>query len=461
MRYEMKRLTLIITILILITFNNSEAHRSSFSDAQISFQTFYYSLAPYGEWIEIEYGIYAWRPIRVRFDWAPYLIGRWVWTPYGWYWDSYEPFGWAVYHYGRWYHDDYYGWIWIPDYVWAPAWVEWRFTDGYIGWSPLPPYASFSISIGIRFTINWYSPYHYWHFVPLRYFCGYEVHKFIVAPKYKYRIYRESKYSIDYRYENGYVVNRGIDRSFIERHRGRIVEARVEETTRLRDFTERRKTYDNRVIIYRPNENEINRNERVRVIKSERKLSLDVNKLTTPRERIDTSPRVREENERKQIDRIDEGINRQRIIEGEKERKGIDSYNDIRKLESEKELGRRNRTTHEKEDKILDRESDNRNEKSLNIPDLRKEESNRFQYRSYMKYETPSSTTRDYNRKSESNYNRKGKIQESDMRNEKSIKENIKDQYKQRNTDSEFDSKIRSNMKIDNNRELNDRRRER
>ncbi|MFN3693884.1 MAG: DUF6600 domain-containing protein, partial [Ignavibacterium sp.] len=130
---------------------------------------FYTNLSPYGTWIEIDYGVVAWRPTIIKRNWAPYKIGRWVWTDYGWYWDSYEPFGHIVFHYGRWYYDDYYGWIWIPDDEWAPAWVEWRYDDDYIGWAPLHPYAVFSVNFGIRITYNYNVPYAYWHFVTYRY----------------------------------------------------------------------------------------------------------------------------------------------------------------------------------------------------------------------------------------------------------------------------------------------------
>ncbi|MFM8785319.1 MAG: DUF6600 domain-containing protein, partial [Phycisphaerales bacterium] len=37
----------------------------------------------------------------------------------GLYWHSYEPFGWAVYHYGRWAWWDPRGWVWIPDKTWG------------------------------------------------------------------------------------------------------------------------------------------------------------------------------------------------------------------------------------------------------------------------------------------------------------------------------------------------------
>lgn len=322
MRSEMKKLILILT-LILLTWNFSEA-KNPYYPGRVTFHTFYYSLAPYGEWIEIDYGVYAWRPISISVGWSPYLIGRWVWTPYGWYWDSFEPFGWAVYHYGRWYYDDYYGWIWIPDYDWAPAWVEWRYNDFYVGWAPLPPYASFSVSIGIRFSINWYSPYHNWHFVPVNYFCGYEVHNYVVGPKYKYRIYRDTRYSVNYKYDGGRIINYGVDRKFVERRGGKIFEAKVEETSRLRDFTERKIEERNRVLIFRPDEREIDRNVDVRVRKLDRQISLDVNKIQTPRERIE----IREQN------RDNEKFNRERREEIEIKQQERDyKRDDNRKLE--------------------------------------------------------------------------------------------------------------------------------
>ena len=132
---------------------------------------FYTSLSPYGTWMEIGFGTPVWRPTIMRRTWSPYSQGQWIYTDYGWYWDSYESFGAIVYHYGRWYYDDYYGWIWIPDYEWAPAWVDWRYDDDYIGWAPLSPYALFSINIGIHYTYDYYVPYNHWNYVKYNHFC--------------------------------------------------------------------------------------------------------------------------------------------------------------------------------------------------------------------------------------------------------------------------------------------------
>lgn len=92
-----------------------------------------------GEWLDTpEYGT-VWRPTSVDSDWRPYLYGHWEWTTVGWAWASDEPFGWAVYHYGRWAYVGSWGWIWVPGRVWAPAWVAWRWGNGYAGWCPLGP----------------------------------------------------------------------------------------------------------------------------------------------------------------------------------------------------------------------------------------------------------------------------------------------------------------------------------
>lgn len=92
----------------------------------------------YGEWINInKYGS-VWRPFVVN-DWMPFNNGHWSFADGNWTWISYEPFGWIVYHYGNWYDDPYYGWVWLPsDDSWSPARVLWMDYDDYIGWAPMP-----------------------------------------------------------------------------------------------------------------------------------------------------------------------------------------------------------------------------------------------------------------------------------------------------------------------------------
>ncbi|TIX08865.1 MAG: hypothetical protein E5V46_24540, partial [Mesorhizobium sp.] len=92
----------------------------------------------YGGWRTSSRFGEVWVP-SVRPEWRPYTEGRWVWTDEGWYWESAEPFGGIVFHYGRWAYDPELGWVWIAGYKWAPAWVVWRQGSDDIGWAPAPP----------------------------------------------------------------------------------------------------------------------------------------------------------------------------------------------------------------------------------------------------------------------------------------------------------------------------------
>lgn len=206
--------------LISFTETKSENYISSYG-------SFYSHLAPHGVWMQFDDGLVVWRPTIMRRGWAPYSVGRWIWTEYGWYWDSYESFGYITYHYGRWFYDDYYGWIWIPDYDWAPSWVEWRYDNDYIGWAPLPPYAVFSMNIGIHFTINYVTPYNHWHFVKYNYVCDPYVYNHYVGSKYKYRIYSNTKYRNDYHYSDGRIINRGVDVNEVRTRSGQEIRQRT------------------------------------------------------------------------------------------------------------------------------------------------------------------------------------------------------------------------------------------
>jgi hypothetical protein len=95
-------------------------------------------LSQYGDWMRVSpYGV-VWCPY-VDASWEPFYDGRWIWTSRGWGWDSYEPFGELVYHYGYWYYDFDIGWFWVPGDEWSPARVQWYTYGNYCGWAPLPP----------------------------------------------------------------------------------------------------------------------------------------------------------------------------------------------------------------------------------------------------------------------------------------------------------------------------------
>ena len=251
---------------------------------------FYTSLSPYGTWIEIGFGTPVWRPTNIRRSWSPYSQGQWIYTDYGWYWDSYETFGEIVYHYGRWYYDDYYGWIWIPDYEWAPAWVDWRYDDDYIGWAPLSPYALFTISIGIHYTYDYHVPYSRWNYVKYNHFCDHNVYSYYVAPKYKYKIYKKTKVRTNYSYYNGRVRNGGVDYDRIRDRSGRIIEKRniVTYSTPLQQLKERdQNRSSNEIRTYIANRDDISRDglKDVKIERSERKSSLQISKVELGRDR--------------------------------------------------------------------------------------------------------------------------------------------------------------------------------
>jgi hypothetical protein len=132
----MKRILFALTMLALVLPALPQAR------ADVSIDFFYNNLSG-GNWIEVgDYG-YGWQPDVATSDpnWRPYADGYWAYTDVGWAWVSYEDFGWATYHYGRWANLADYGWVWFPgsDLEWGPAWVSWRTGGDYVGWAPLPP----------------------------------------------------------------------------------------------------------------------------------------------------------------------------------------------------------------------------------------------------------------------------------------------------------------------------------
>ncbi len=142
----------------------------------VTLESFQAPLAQYGDWVYAPRYGQVWRP-RVAEGWRPYYYGRWEWTNEGWLWVSDEPFGWAAYHYGRWAWDNYYGWIWVPGYQWAPAWVTWRYSDDAVGWAPLAP--GYSLYVGTYPFVDFW-----WTFVPTVSFVGTPCYSVAYAPGY-------------------------------------------------------------------------------------------------------------------------------------------------------------------------------------------------------------------------------------------------------------------------------------
>jgi len=304
----MKKIIYLSTVIILLFIIRLNAKPIQ----EVSFDYFYSSLSPYGDWIELQDGIKAWRPNNISPEWKPYSIGRWNWTDNGWYWDSDEPFGWATYHYGRWYDDEYYGWIWVPDYTWGPSWVEWRYDNDYVGWAPLPPYASFSLNLGIRFSTGWHSHYRYWNFVNYGHFCDSHINRFFIDERRVSRFFEHTNYRTNYYSDRDRIINGGIERSFIERRGGfRIPEREIRIVDNYRDFDRNRNDKNDRINSYRPSQSEINNvrtRENFEIKRGENRSSLQNDKIRLPMDNRSSNVSGNRINERSRAAEINRGI---------------------------------------------------------------------------------------------------------------------------------------------------------
>lgn len=230
-----KKLTIIgltLTMLFSVGYlNRAQAHTT------VSFNLFFDALAPYGNWVSTpDYG-YVWSPTDVGQEWEPYTNGHWVWSDYGWTWVSYEPWGWVPFHYGRWVYTDYYGWIWIPGTVWAPAWVTWYTGPDYIGWAPLPPDDRFSLEVGISFSNhNYYVPPRDVVFVPSDSFLSTGIRDVVIPRSRNVTIIRNTRDVNNVTIVNNKVINRGPDVNFVEK----VTRTRVEKVNLFdRDIDQR------------------------------------------------------------------------------------------------------------------------------------------------------------------------------------------------------------------------------
>ena len=155
------------------------------------------------------------------------------------------------FHYGRWVYDPFDGWLWVPGYVWSPAWVVWRSGGGNIGWFPMPPDDEFlyggnpyvnrwdNWGRGFGYA-DWYGPsfglntlLSFWIFVEERRFADRDYIRYI-APRNNYTVIVNNTTNItNYVTVNNYIVNRSVDVGRVERAAGRPIR-RVEAREVLR-----------------------------------------------------------------------------------------------------------------------------------------------------------------------------------------------------------------------------------
>ena len=176
----------ILVALAILTLGASALQQAR---ADVSIDFFYDNLSG-GNWIDVEGYGYGWQPDVAANDqnWRPYADGYWAYTDDGWTWISYEDFGWATYHYGRWANLTDYGWVWFPgeDLDWGPAWVSWRTGGDYVGWAPLPPRGPGVVyggrPIGPQVDIEFDIGPQYYNFIPVRYVGEPVLRNYIVPP---------------------------------------------------------------------------------------------------------------------------------------------------------------------------------------------------------------------------------------------------------------------------------------
>lgn len=248
------------------------------SNSGVSFGVFYNSLDAHGEWINVDADIYAWRPAGIYEGWRPYTVGRWAWTSDGWYWVSDEPWGWATYHYGRWFYDDFYGWLWIPGNEWAPAWVEWRYGGDCVGWAPLGPYAVFSVNVGIRYHTHWVTPGFWWSFVDCRYVGSSEIHRYVYRTDQNTRYIGRTRSAGNVRYTGGRIVSRGPERDYVERHgKTRLERVDIVDADNRQERVVRQGSRD-RIEAYRPKikDRESTIERPIKIRETGRRIKLDV-----------------------------------------------------------------------------------------------------------------------------------------------------------------------------------------
>src|SRR6476659_5595867 len=177
-----------------------------------------------GNWIDVEGYGYGWQPDVVVRDpnWGQYY--------YGWTWISYEDFGWATYHYGRWANLGDYGWVWFPgeDLDWGPAWVSWRTGGDYIGWAPLPPRGPGVVyegqPIGGNVDVTYDIGPEYYNFCDVR-FIGEPVLRDRIFPRVQNVTYITNTVNVTNIYvQNNTVYNYGPDYTVVNRYSSRPIQ---------------------------------------------------------------------------------------------------------------------------------------------------------------------------------------------------------------------------------------------
>jgi hypothetical protein len=228
-------------------------YSSGYSSSQVQVGasvSFYDALSPYGRWVDYPGYNQVWIP-NAGGDFQPYYNnGHWVYTDYGWTWQSDYPWGWAAFHYGRWFYDNNYGWAWVPGDEWGPGWVDWRSGGDYYGWAPMGPNVSIGINIGIGIPAN------RWTFVDRRYITSPYLNRYYVDRGRNNIIINNTTVINNITVINNRKYYRGPDVREVERvTNNRITPIRVANTTQPGPS----RVQNNQFRVFRPDESAIRR----------------------------------------------------------------------------------------------------------------------------------------------------------------------------------------------------------
>jgi hypothetical protein len=210
---------------------------------------FYDALAPHGDWFRHDRYGWVWSPRNVGYGWRPYTEGAWAYTDLGWTWNSDLEWGWAPFHYGRWTYETNSGWVWVPDDVWAPAWVAWQSGDPWCGWAPLPPLVSWEFEPAWDVII----PPFCWSFVDVQFLEARNVREHFIPVARNVTLLHETKNVTKFVVNSQkQIVSSGIDPARVERAIGHpLPRLRIENVTtapRNAGATVRK----DRLIVFRP-----------------------------------------------------------------------------------------------------------------------------------------------------------------------------------------------------------------
>jgi hypothetical protein len=115
------------------------------------------------------------------------------------------------------------GWFWVPDVIWGPAWVAWRWGDSHIGWAPLPPGVDFVPGRGYG-RRDWNIPGNHWNFIHGRYFLDRSLDRWVLPFERNLTIINMTTINVNVGYRGDRVYNDGPDIEHVRRLTNRPVE---------------------------------------------------------------------------------------------------------------------------------------------------------------------------------------------------------------------------------------------